>query len=46
MPIPFLSEKGVCYVVGDVHGDFNQFLAPLVLSGLISITDSVKEYQR
>ena len=31
--------------VGDVHGDFNQFLAPLVLSGLISITDSVKEYK-
>jgi len=29
--------------VGDVHGDINQFLAPLVMSGLISISDEVQE---
>ena len=31
-------------IVGDVHGDFNQFIAPLVLTGLITITSpEVKE---
>lgn len=29
--------------VGDVHGDLNQFLAPLVLTNAISITDDVDE---
>lgn len=29
--------------VGDVHGDINQFIAPLVLSNLITITNNVDE---
>lgn len=37
-------DKGYDLIfVGDVHADMNQFIAPLVLSGLITIQDEVKE---
>ena len=29
MKIPILTSNDVCYAVGDVHGDLNQFLHPL-----------------
>lgn len=36
-------KKSKLIFVGDVHGDINQFIAPLVLSGLITIVNAVNE---
>lgn len=38
---PNINNKTI--FVGDIHGDLHQFLAPLVMSGLITLDGTVKE---
>lgn len=40
LQLPLLTDHVL--VVGDIHGDIHQFIAPLVMSGLITITGNVR----
>ena len=42
---PTVPDKSVMFV-GDIHGDLHQFLAPLVLSGLITLTGKIINFEQ